>query len=260
MAELIHATRHDFWVYDRTFPDALGHLLGGVDGIAFVRDFLSLLPVGRLRGHTRLLSLDRAAPDGSEAIYRGMEKPGYGSARYPTGNAIGANFYFDPGGSLFGPIFDGFGLDDPHLGSVTSTAPRAGGGWACTWDLRDPYRVLGVDEVLAIYTPKRSCEVNRGLHPWWGITPYMVFDATDAGCDTFEAAFCQPDVWVALQDGDDGPRAVARAEAYYHRPGAWQEPPNFFNPFWRARLAPAEPGLDRLGAAGRALRALVELP
>lgn len=30
----------------------------------------------------------------------------------------------------------------------------------------------------------------------------------------------------------------ARAQAYYHRPGAWAEPPNLFNPFWRARLAP----------------------
>jgi hypothetical protein len=25
---------------------------------------------------------------------------------------------------------------------------------------------------------------------------------------------------------------------YYHRPGNWAEHPNFFNPFWRAKLAP----------------------
>ena len=30
--------------------------------------------------------------------------------------------------------------------------------------------------------------------------------------------------------------AVAAAEAYYHRPGSWAEPPNFFNPYWRPRL------------------------
>lgn len=30
---------------------------------------------------------------------------------------------------------------------------------------------------------------------------------------------------------------IARAQAYYHRPGSWNEPPNFFNPYWRARLA-----------------------
>jgi hypothetical protein len=32
--------------------------------------------------------------------------------------------------------------------------------------------------------------------------------------------------------------AMAVGRAYYHRPGAWQEPPNFFNPLWHARLAP----------------------
>jgi hypothetical protein len=31
-------------------------------------------------------------------------------------------------------------------------------------------------------------------------------------------------------------RAVAKAVAYYHRMGGWQEPPNFMNPFWRATL------------------------
>ena len=31
---------------------------------------------------------------------------------------------------------------------------------------------------------------------------------------------------------------MARAMVYYHRPGNWKEHPNFFNPFWRAKLAP----------------------
>jgi hypothetical protein len=35
-----------------------------------------------------------------------------------------------------------------------------------------------------------------------------------------------------------GVNGWARAQAYYHRPGAWAEPPNMFNPFWKARLAP----------------------
>lgn len=30
----------------------------------------------------------------------------------------------------------------------------------------------------------------------------------------------------------------ARAMCYYHRPGAWAEPPNLFNPFWKAKLSP----------------------
>jgi len=34
--------------------------------------------------------------------------------------------------------------------------------------------------------------------------------------------------------------ALGSAIVYYHRPGAWQEPPNFFNPFWRATLYAAD--------------------
>ncbi len=36
----------------------------------------------------------------------------------------------------------------------------------------------------------------------------------------------------------DGFHAMAAAQAYYHRPGDWREPPNVFNPFWGAKLMP----------------------
>lgn len=36
----------------------------------------------------------------------------------------------------------------------------------------------------------------------------------------------------------EGLNVVSRGMAYYHRPRNWGEQPNFFNPFWRARLAP----------------------
>jgi hypothetical protein len=36
----------------------------------------------------------------------------------------------------------------------------------------------------------------------------------------------------------EGLNVLSRGMAYYHRPGNWREHPNFFNPFWRARLAP----------------------
>ncbi len=32
--------------------------------------------------------------------------------------------------------------------------------------------------------------------------------------------------------------AVSKAKAYFHQPGNWQAPPNFFDPFWRAKLHP----------------------
>jgi hypothetical protein len=33
-----------------------------------------------------------------------------------------------------------------------------------------------------------------------------------------------------------GLNAMAMARTYYHRPGEWKEQPNFFNPFWGAKL------------------------
>jgi len=39
----------------------------------------------------------------------------------------------------------------------------------------------------------------------------------------------------------EGLSVLARGQAYYHRPAGdvnWKEHPNFFNPYWRARLAP----------------------
>jgi hypothetical protein len=36
----------------------------------------------------------------------------------------------------------------------------------------------------------------------------------------------------------EGLNVISRGMAYYHRPDNWTEHPNFFNPFWRAKLAP----------------------
>ncbi len=36
----------------------------------------------------------------------------------------------------------------------------------------------------------------------------------------------------------DRGRAVSKALVYYHRLGEWREPPNLFNPYWRAKLHP----------------------
>ncbi len=34
-----------------------------------------------------------------------------------------------------------------------------------------------------------------------------------------------------------GMSVISRGQTYYHRPGNWTEQPNFFNPYWRPRLA-----------------------
>ena len=47
-----------------------------------------------------------------------------------------------------------------------------------------------------------------------------------------------------------GLNALSRGQAYYHRPGSWKEHPNFFNPFWRAKLAPVGEKLIQLQTRG----------
>ena len=38
--------------------------------------------------------------------------------------------------------------------------------------------------------------------------------------------------------------ATAQGLAYYHHPGNWREPPNFYNPYWRAKLHPFSSSAD----------------
>lgn len=44
----------------------------------------------------------------------------------------------------------------------------------------------------------------------------------------------------AFRQHSKGMMVLSNARAVYHRPGVWQEQPNFFNPVWTARLAPLE--------------------
>lgn len=47
-----------------------------------------------------------------------------------------------------------------------------------------------------------------------------------------------------------GVTAISRAQTYYHRPGNWNEQPNFFNPYWRPRLASVWQGRKTLPFIG----------
>ncbi|MHB8419840.1 MAG: TadE/TadG family type IV pilus assembly protein [Myxococcales bacterium] len=42
------------------------------------------------------------------------------------------------------------------------------------------------------------------------------------------------------KEGREALYGLSQGLAYYHRPGDWQEPPNFYNPFWRAKLQPVQ--------------------
>lgn len=62
----------------------------------------------------------------------------------------------------------------------------------------------------------------------------------------FNVAFTRDSRGVDLEDdrkaflalgAEPGLNAISRGQVYYHRPGNWAEQPNFFNPYWRPRLA-----------------------
>lgn len=81
---------------------------------------------------------------------------------------------------------------------------------------------------------------ERGQQPW-SLDFEMELGSRTASLDT------TPGVGdSALFSFLEGLNAISRGQAYYHRPRSageeepsnWQEHPNFFNPFWHARLAP----------------------
>jgi hypothetical protein len=150
----------------------------------------------------------------------------------------------------------GYGFHWPQL-----AAAPTGTGFVCT---QKPILMGGIGRYIGYGAP-RTMIVNPLLP-----TP---------------SSFRQPDVWVFLTkpaasfalpgNGDlrfvltrgsqqarldttaqaltggvlDGISALSRAQVYYHRPGAWQEPPNLFNPYWGVRLAPKGEVLNQLAQA-----------
>jgi hypothetical protein len=56
--------------------------------------------------------------------------------------------------------------------------------------------------------------------------------------------------------GVEGLNVISRGQTYYHRPGNWAEHPNFFNPYWRPRLASVYQGRHTLPFVGQMVDAL----
>ncbi|MCP3145308.1 TadE/TadG family type IV pilus assembly protein [Pyxidicoccus xibeiensis] len=54
----------------------------------------------------------------------------------------------------------------------------------------------------------------------------------------------------------EGLNVISRGQTYYHRPGNWTEQPNFFNPYWRPRLASVYQGRESLPMVNQLMRRL----
>lgn len=94
-------------------------------------------------------------------------------------------------------------------------------------NLENPGDVFGQPKLLAAATKDLAAQKS----PW---NMFLTFHFTaGAGATTdFRAKHAVAGVQPELQ-------TLSAAMAYYHRPGHWQEPPNFFNPYWRATLVRA---------------------
>ncbi|MBW2731812.1 MAG: hypothetical protein JRH20_05420 [Deltaproteobacteria bacterium] len=121
---------------------------------------------------------------------------------------------------------------------------------------------------IPIPTSPENASGEHSKFKWPGFAPFFKFNASGDRL----ADYNQPSTWIFLNKqpedigvgsgierigwqhgreraeldmrlGEDGfypggMTVLSRGLVYYHRPGVWAEQPNFFNPFWRARLAP----------------------
>jgi hypothetical protein len=94
---------------------------------------------------------------------------------------------------------------------------------------------------FSISGPKRGNFVRSGSA---GGNNNLVFQATGGSSVSLDTTIGGER--TAFLDFLQGLNVLSRGQVYYHRPGDWKEMPNFFNPFWRARLAPIAQVLTNL--------------
>ncbi len=187
-------------------------------------------------------------------------------SEWSRGTAMAAAEYVKAGGAL-SYVSGGGAAKIVGVQSAKDSSDR----FHCRYDGRDKYTVPSCPDYA--WTKNVKCE-QEDKHEFWGPTAYLSLKIdNDSGPDqwmpSFAAAgykssadarlnignvmgFGESEQKVELGSGNtasfkagklggdffDGVHAWAHARAYYHRPGAAAEPPNLFNPYWRAKLSP----------------------
>ncbi|MBL8954213.1 MAG: hypothetical protein JNK82_25775 [Myxococcaceae bacterium] len=131
----------------------------------------------------------------------------------------------------------------PH--SVPASGPDPCAGSSCIWpsfedtnagNIADPGDVFGQPKLLATATKDLS-----GQSDPWNLFFRFRFSSSGPGERVdFRAEHAVQGVVPRLE-------TLAAGISYYHRRGHWQEPPNLFNPYWRASLVRAN--IDDTGIA-----------
>ncbi len=272
MAEIVNASRHGDFVYDRWGMVGASLLVGNIAGIK--------------QGQTKLVQAASLGPKIDEI----REDPiNYPFAKYLASDdfltaAAGGVFVIGPAAAILlpgiGTLPLGDGIYADRQGGRHYKYHSPGG--------RSPGAPRGMVSVVGIPFPPLGVrrtqyeETDKKHH--FKMAPFFKFKAT---ADPY-GDFNQPSTWIFLNKhhkdfqtsgearqpwyfkftwqrggqpmasldttigGDrsavflEGLNAIARGMVYYHRPGDWAETPNFFNPFWRARLAPVGDKLKKM--------------
>ncbi len=148
------------------------------------------------------------------------------------------------------------GLHDQFQGAHTQDLMRCANQGHCFMQFRvdpNPDKDFGQPPVYS-YVTQQLREGDTRQAPWQlNDSARVRFRSGQMGDGTLE---------LAAGEG----AGLSKALVYYHRLGDWREPPNLFNPFWRAKLHPftseeAERVLDIAGDADAArLATTPELP
>lgn len=275
--EIVSATRHSAWIYKRSFK------AGGAWGTTFAQASAKLIPCfhipyptdngnakttqasgsfGALQGNIHKGGDDDqgwgksrgygAEDHGSINMFGMCDCPGYGRGTAkggvisgPRQDDIGTHFYFHAGREQRQKE-----TDDHHMGGcgtdgecgVYAVHPRY------TYGEQDfeENKVWGHPHPVVVLTK----DTSRMVDPATGEKYPFDFD--------MQLELPVPVSFRTLgNEGDtqagNKMAAIAGALVYYHKPGgdAWQEPPSFWNPFWRAKLHPLKGpngGVDSRGA------------
>jgi hypothetical protein len=116
---------------------------------------------------------------------------------------------------------------------------------------QDPNHDFGQPHVYSYVTQRLRAE-SVSEAPW---------QLNDSASVRFKHGDREGKMTLAADEG----AAMSKALVYYHRLGHWREPPNMFNPFWRAKLHPFRPEeaskvLEQAGSPNAELASTPKMP
>ncbi|MEE2836056.1 MAG: pilus assembly protein TadG-related protein [Myxococcota bacterium] len=260
MAELANASRYDELVTNRR---ARGLFLGLQS---------SLLIGGETAGQTKLISQGRISNNASHPVPE-ITGNAFDESIAPVGDYLASEDTFRYGVPTWNFLMGEF-RSTGDFGSYVVAGP--GDRKLKKWDPNPSWQTICWGRLYGISARRgNNYDADESGPSFDGIAPYMRFAARATAEQDFGQpsvyTFANKAARHIDRDGRSGPaldfrldtadrqnvrfnsrigaeggllgqltgvNAVARALTYYHRPGNWAEHPNFFNPFWRAKLAP----------------------